>query len=242
MQLNKYLASCGVASRRKANHAIMEGRVELNGERVRRLGVTIDPRCDVVRLDGKILELSRRRRYVLLHKPEGVITSAADGRGRKTVIDLVGADERIFPVGRLDLDTEGVLLLTDDGDLAYRLTHPKFEIEKAYEAVVEGCVNADSVRALTRGVSIGPGVRVKADVEIIELGSDQSRIEVRIHEGKKRQIKRMMKAVGHPVMYLKRRVFAGLTVDDLEKGAWRELNDGEVDRLYEMTGLDRHFS
>lgn len=240
MQLNKYLASCGVTSRRKANHAILEGRVELNGERVKRLGVTVDPWRDVVRLDGKILELSRRRRYVLLHKPAGVITSAVDGRGRKTVIDLVGADERLFPVGRLDLDTEGVLLLTDDGDLAYRLTHPKFEMEKVYEAVVEGCVDDDSVKRLARGVSIGPDVRVKADVRLMKVESDQSRIEIRIHEGKKRQIKRMMKAVGHPVMYLKRRVFAGLTVDDLEKGAWRDLDDDEVNRLYEMTGLERH--
>ena len=239
MQLNKYLASCGIASRRKANTTILEGRVTVNGEPIHSLGRTVDTESDMIFLDGRRLDLPQRYRYVLLNKPGGVITSSVDGRGRKTVLDVIGADERLFPIGRLDLDTEGVLLLTNDGDLAFRLTHPRFEVDKVYEAWVEGLVDFEIVRILAQGVSIEPGKTVTGHAKVLKKESEKSLVEIRLHEGKKRQVKRMMKAVGHPVLYLNRIVFAGLTVGDLKPGEWRDLNDDEVDALYRLVGLER---
>jgi len=239
MQLNKYLASCGIASRRKANTAILEGRVVVNGERILALGCVVNPKRDVITLDGRRLDLPRTFRYVLLHKPAGVITSAVDGRGRKTVLDVIDAEERLFPVGRLDLDTEGVLLLTNDGDLAYRLAHPRFEVDKVYEAWVSDPVDERIVRRLARGVIIQPGVTVSGEARILTTKPEKTLLEIRLHEGKKRQIKRMMKAVGHPVLQLKRIIFAGLRVDPLKPGEWRDLTTEEVDALYRLVGLER---
>lgn len=239
MQLNRYLASCGIASRRKANVAILEGRVAVNGKTVDTLGRVVDPGTDRITLDGRGIELPAAHRYVLLHKPAGVITSAVDGRRRPTVLDVVGAKERLFPVGRLDLDTVGVLLLTDDGDLAYRLAHPRFEVEKVYEAWVSGTVGRGAMESLALGIVIQEGVTVSGDSRILAVEAERTLVEIRLHEGKKRQVKRMMKAVGHPVLHLKRTVFAGLTVDGLRPGDWRDLTEGEVEGLYRMTGLTR---
>lgn len=239
MQLNKYLASCGIASRRKANNAILDGRISVNDEVVLTLGRVVEPDSDTICLDGRRLELPQRIRYVLLNKPRAVITSSVDGRGRKTVLDIVDAEERLFPVGRLDLDTEGVLLLTNDGDLAYRLTHPKFEVDKIYEAWVEGFVDPEVVRELANGVSIEPGKTVTGHAKVLKKTSEKSLVRIRLHEGKKRQVKRMMKAVGYPVLSLNRIVFAGLTVGDLKIGEWRDLTDEEVETLYRLVGLER---
>jgi pseudouridine synthase len=239
MQLNKFLASCGAASRRKANQAICEGRVMVNGCRVETLGRVVDPRSDEVSLDGQFLTLPAVHRYVLLNKPSSVLTTSVDDRGRRTVLDLVPMDVRLFPVGRLDYDTEGVLLLTNDGDLAYRLTHPKFGVEKVYEAWVEGRVQERTLLTLSKGVSIDSDVVVRGEVKILERENDGTLLEIRVHEGKKRQIKRMMKAAGHPVSRLTRTCFAGLTVRDLDRGRWRYLTEKEVERLYRLTGLER---
>jgi len=239
MQLNKYLALCGVTSRRKANYLIMEGRVSLNGDTVRKLGIVVDPKSDQVRMDGQLIEIPGHYRYVLFNKPAGIITSAVDGRGRRTVIEAVGLQERVFPVGRLDLDTEGVLLLTNDGDLAYRLAHPRFEIEKIYQARVAGRISDQAIRQLRRGVEIDPDVVVRGETRLLSRHSDRSLVEIQVHEGKKRQIKRMLRIVGFPVQKLVRINFAGLTVDDLKTGEWRDLSEKEVDRLYLMTGMKR---
>ncbi len=237
MQLNKFMALCGVASRRKANTIIAENRITVNGETVKKLGFAVDPAEDTVCLDGRQLAIPASYRYVLLNKPAGSITSVLDGRGRTTVLDLVGADERLFPVGRLDLDTEGVLLITNDGDLAYRLAHPRFGVRKVYEAWVEGSVGEDAIHALQRGVEIDPGVCVRGEARVLRCRNQESLVEIQVHEGKKRQIKRMMKAVSHPVRKLSRTHFAGLTVDGLKPGEWRELTRDEVDALYRLTGL-----
>jgi 23S rRNA pseudouridine2605 synthase len=237
MQLNRYLALCGVASRRGANEVIRQGRVTLNGESVIRLGVQVDPDNDAVSVDGKPVRPEARKRYVLLNKPPDVLTTVSDDRDRKTVVDIIGLPERIFPVGRLDFDTTGVLLLTNDGDLAFRLAHPKYEIDKIYRAWVQGVVKLSEINQLRSGVVIDEDVVVNGDAEIIQTQKDKSLIEIRIHEGRKRQIRLMMKAIGHPVLSLERICYAGLTVGRLKPGEWRELTEKEVQKLYRITGL-----
>lgn len=237
MQLNRYLALCGVASRRKANGIIASGRVEVNGQKVERLGVIVDPQKDKILMDRRELKLPERLRYILCNKPVGVITSVTDGRGRKTICDLIDVKERVFPVGRLDLDTEGALLLTNDGELAYRLAHPKFEIEKIYEAWVDGQVKKEEVQKFRKGIFIDEGILVRGEAIILDREQEKTRVQIRVHEGKKRQIKRMMRAVGHPVISLVRTRFAGLGVQGLKAGEWRELAQEEVRKLYKLTGL-----
>jgi 23S rRNA pseudouridine2605 synthase len=237
MQLNKYLALCGIASRRKASLPILQGRVIVNDDCVRELGRVVDPQKDRIFLDGHRLECPEKYRYILMNKPAGVITAVVDDRKRKTVVDLIASDVRVFPVGRLDYDTEGVLLLTNDGELAYRLAHPKFEIDKVYHAWVEGHVQKDTLQKLRQGVFIDKGVKVSGEVIVLERKANQTRVEIRIHQGKKRQVKRMMKSVGHAVLHLERIRFAGLEVNGLDKGQWRELTAKEVDTLYRITGL-----
>ena len=239
MQLSRYLALCGVASRRKANLIILQGRVVVNGKVVEELGWVVEPERDAVLLDSRRLALPRAYRYILLHKPSGVITTVVDRRGRKTVLDLVDVDERVYPVGRLDYDTEGVLLLTNDGELAYRLAHPRYGVTKVYEAWVEGRVSEKDVRRLEEGVVLKGSVVVKGEASILDREAGRTLVELRVHEGRKRQIKRMLKAVGHPVVCLKRTLFAELTVDGLERGAWRDLTESEVESLYALTALER---
>ena len=239
MQLNKYLALCGVASRRKANIPIVEGKVTLNGQKVTELGVVVDPENDTICYNGKRLVQPKKNRYILLNKPGNVLTTAIDGRGRKTVLDVIDIKERIFPVGRLDYDTVGVLLLTNDGDLAYRLAHPRYEIDKIYKAKVQGDIKPESIAKLEEGVWLKGIGEMRGEARIIKGGKQSSIVEVRLHEGKKRQVKRMLKAVGHPVITLERMNFAGLTVGDLPQGAWRDLTEKEVQKLYQITGLKK---
>jgi len=190
-------------------------------------------------LNGKRLDPPEKMRYILLNKPCGVITASEDDRGRKTVLDIVRVRERVFPVGRLDLDTEGVLLLTNDGELTYRLTHPRFEIEKVYRVFVKGRMKQDSINKLHRGVDIGENTTVNCEAKIIRNLKNSTILELKIHQGKKRQVKRMMEAVGHRVTRLERIKFAGLTIDGIGIGEWRELTEDEIRLLYNMTGLNR---
>ncbi len=237
MQLNKYLALCGVAARRKANMVIVQGRVIVNKEVVKKLGYKVDPEKDKIFLDGRLLKPPQIYKYILMNKPAGVITSVEDDRNRKTVVDLIGANERLFPVGRLDYDTEGVLLLTNDGELSYRLSHPKYEVDKVYQAWVDGYVTEEALRKLVEGIAINPGLIVKGEAKILRRKEKKTLVKISVHEGKKRQIKRMMKAIGHPVIQLKRTRFAGLTVDGLKSGEWRELTGEEIKELYTQVGL-----
>jgi 23S rRNA pseudouridine2605 synthase len=221
VRLNAYLARAGVASRRKADELIKAGRVLVNGE-PGQLN-TFVARGDRVEVDGR--EVTKQPlTYVLLHKPSGVVTTASDPQGRPTVVDLVEHDVRVVPVGRLDADTTGALLLTNDGELAHRLAHPKYEVEKVYEAEVEGEPSDEALRRLAEGVELEYGPTAPAEVR--RLGP--STVELSIHEGRNRQVRRMLEAVGHPVRRLHRSRYAGLTVDDLAPGEWRELAGGEL--------------
>ena len=228
MRLNAYLARTGVASRRGADELIKTGRVRVNG--VRGELNTFVEEGDVVDLDGRLLE-PQRLAYVLLHKPPGVVTTARDPHGRPTVVDLVEHQSRVVPVGRLDADTTGVLLLTNDGGLAHRLAHPRYEVEKVYEAEVEGEPSDEALGKLAEGIDLEEGRTAPAQVR--RLGP--SRVELSIHEGRKHQVKRMLEAVGHPVRRLHRTRYAGLTVHGLEPGAWRELTSDELAALRAAT-------
>ena len=228
MRLNAWLARAGVASRRKSDELIKAGRVTVNGE-VGQLNTFVQA-SDEVSLDG--LPLAKQTlSYVLLHKPAGVVTTASDPQGRKTVIDLVDHPNRVVPVGRLDVDTTGALLLTNDGDLAHHLAHPKYEVEKVYVAEVWGQPTDGTLRKIAEGVKLEDGKTAPAQVRRIEAGS----IELTIHEGRNRQVKRMFEAVGHRVKTLHRSAYGPLTLEGLEPGAWRELEPSEVERLRAVT-------
>jgi 23S rRNA pseudouridine2605 synthase len=228
VRLNAYLARAGVASRRKADDLIKAGRVTVNGE-PGQLNTFVAAR-DRVELDGRPLA-RQPLAYVLLHKPAGVVTTASDPHGRPTVVELVSEHEtRIVPVGRLDADTTGALLLTNDGELAHRLAHPRYEVEKVYVAEVDGAPSDEALRQLEQGVELDDGHTAPARAKRLT----PSHIELAIHEGRKHQVKRMLEAVGHPVTQLHRSRYAGLSLAGLEPGAWRELEPGEVARLQSL--------
>jgi len=224
VRLNAYLARAGVTSRRGADELIKAGRVLVNGE-PGRLNTFVQSR-DRVEVDGRRVALQKLT-YVLLNKPAGVVTTARDPQGRPTVVDLVPRATRVVPVGRLDADTTGALLLTNDGPLAHRLAHPRYGVEKVYEAELEGEPDDAALRALERGVELEDGVTAPARVR--RLGP--SRVELTIHEGRNRQVRRMLDSVGHPIRRLHRSTYAGLTVEALAPGQWRELDPFEVERL-----------
>ncbi len=224
MRLNAFLARAGVASRRKADELIKAGRVTVNGE-PGQLNTFVAAR-DVVRVDGEQVQ-KQRPAYVLLHKPAGVVTTARDPQGRPTVVDLVGHDSRVVPVGRLDVDTTGALLLTNDGDLAHRLAHPRYEVDKVYEVECWAQPTDADLQRLRDGVELEDGPTRPAEVRRI----DGARIELTIHEGRNRQVKRMFEAVGHRVRRLHRSRYGPLTLEGLEPGAWRELEASEVELL-----------
>ena len=226
MRLNAYLARAGVASRRKADELIKAGRVHVNGEPAQLN--TFVGRGDAVELDGRPV-VAQSVAYVLLHKPAGVVTTARDPQGRPTVVDLVDHPVRVVPIGRLDADTTGVLLLTNDGPLAHRLAHPRYGVEKVYEADVEGEPSEHALRRLAEGVELDDGRTAPARVRRLGLG----RVELVLHEGRKHQVKRMLEAVGHPVRRLRRTRYAGLSADGLAAGEWRELTPAEIDALRE---------
>jgi len=224
VRLNAYLARAGVASRRGADELIKAGRVTVNGE-PGQLNTFVAKR-DRVEVDGRPAQLQPLA-YVLLHKPAATVTTVRDPQGRATVVELVDHPARVIPVGRLDADTTGALLLTNDGELAHRLAHPRYEVEKVYEADVEGEPDDDALERLRGGIELEGGQTAPAQARRLE----PSRIELSIHEGRKHQVKRMLAAVGHPVTRLHRSRYAGLTLEGLEPGEWRELEPSEVERL-----------
>jgi pseudouridine synthase len=224
VRLNAYLARAGVASRRKADELIKAGRVTVNGA-PGQLNTFVESR-DVVEVDGRRVE-KQPLTYLLLNKPAGTVTTASDPQGRRTVVELVPPEPRVVPVGRLDADTTGALLLTNDGELAHRLAHPRYGVEKTYLVDVEGVPHDAALRRLESGIELDDGLTAPA--RIVRLA--KSRLELTIHEGRNRQVRRMLEAVGHPVKTLHRSAYAGLTVEGLEPGAWRELEPSEVERL-----------
>jgi 23S rRNA pseudouridine2605 synthase len=234
MRLNAFLARAGVASRRRADELITAGRVLVNGD-VGRLNTVVGAH-DVVEVDGEPV-VRQRLAYVLLHKPTEVLTTASDPQRRATVVELVGHEARVVPVGRLDADTTGALLLTNDGPLAHRLAHPRFGVPKVYEAVVEGSPDGDALDALREGVELDDGRTAPAGVRVRGRRDGTTTLELTLHEGRKHQVKRMCGAVGHPVRRLHRSRYAGLDLEGLAPGEWRELTKDEVAALRNAAGI-----
>jgi 23S rRNA pseudouridine2605 synthase len=230
VRLNAYLARAGVASRRRADELIRDGRVSVNGE-PGKLNTNVRS-GDVVEVDGSPVA-AQALAHVLLHKPAGVVTTANDPHGRRTVVDLVDHPARVVPVGRLDADTTGVLLLTNDGPLAHRLAHPRYGVAKVYEAEVEGEPGEEALRALRAGVELEDGKTAPAEARLLGTAEGAAVLELTLHEGRKHQVKRMCAAVGHPVLRLHRSRYAGIGLGDLAPGEWRELTAAELKALRE---------
>lgn len=232
-RLQKYLANCGIASRRKCEEYILQGKVKVNGEVVTELGTKIKPEKDVIEFENKKVRENTKHVYILLNKPIGYVTTADDQFGRDTVLELVKVKERIVPVGRLDMYTSGALILTNDGDFVYKVTHPKHEIEKTYTVTVKGIVQNSEVEQLRQGVQIEDYTTKPAKVRILktDVEKDISRLEITIHEGKNRQVRKMCEAVGRKVLALHRSKIGGIGVKDLELGKWRYLSPKEVEQL-----------
>lgn len=231
-RLQKVLANMGVASRRKAEEFILNGRVKVNGK-VANLGDKCNIEKDVVLLNDKPIKTKTKKVYYLLNKPKGYISSVTDDRGRKTVVELLPNSERIYPVGRLDYDTEGLLLLTNDGEFTNFLTHPSFEIEKTYIAKVSGDLTDDKLALLRNGVTLEDGITAPAKIKVLESG-EIFQVQVTIHEGRNREVRRMFEAVGCKVVALKRINFANLDLTGVKRGKYRELTDEEVKSLYDL--------
>ncbi len=226
-RLQKYIARCGVTSRRKAEELILQGHVKVNGLLVNELGSKVDPKKDTVTVFDKKIYINDEHIYIKLYKPEGYVTTVKDQFNRKTVLDLINTNERIYPIGRLDYNTSGLLLLTDDGDLAYRLTHPKYQIYKTYEAVVKGNISRDSINKLKNGVLIDDYKTAPAKVELLSQNT-VSTVQISIHEGRNRQVRKMFDSVGHPVIKLKRISFGNINLNGLNLGQWKYLTDDEI--------------
>lgn len=231
MRLQKYLAHAGIASRRKAEEFISAGHVRVNGHTVRELGTSV-AESDRVELAGKLVRIPEQKRYLVLNKPEKVVTTMRDPAGRRTVASLVPREGgRVVPVGRLDYDTSGVLLLTNDGDLAHVLTHPKFGVEKTYRALVEGRLQGEDMKKFLAGMKLDEGPSRPAKVRVVRVGPAVSEVDVTIHEGRNRQVRRMFEATRHPVISLVRLRFGPLSLGDMRVGTWREASDRELAAL-----------
>lgn len=232
-RLQKYLANSGVASRRKCEDLILQGKIEVNGKVVTELGTKVNPERDIVKFNGKEVKQVEKMVYILLNKPIGYVTTADDQFGRETVLDLVKVKERIVPVGRLDMYTSGALILTNDGDFVYKVTHPKHEIEKTYTVTVKGIIQNSEVEQLRKGVKIDDYITKPAKVKILktDIEKDISRLEITIHEGKNRQVRKMCEAVNRKVLALHRSKIGGIGVKDIELGKWRYLRENEIQKL-----------
>lgn len=233
IRLQKYIAECGIASRRKAEELILEGKIIVNGIIVTELGTKINPSKDIVEYNNKVIEPEQRNVCILLNKPIGYVTTVKDQFNRPSVLDLVKVKERIVPVGRLDFYTSGALILSNDGDFVYKITHPKHEVNKTYNVTVKGIINDDEIEALRSGVKIDNYITKPAKVKILKTDKDKniSRIQITIHEGKNRQIRKMCEAIGKKVLALHRSKIGNIDVKDLKIGEWRYLTDAEISDL-----------
>ncbi len=237
-RLQKYLAGAGVASRRASETMILEGRVAVNGKVVKELGTKVVPGKDKVTVDGKPIKQEEKMVYLLMNKPAGYLTTVKDTHDRPTVMDLLtDVKYRVFPVGRLDFETEGLLLLTNDGDFAYRMTHPKFKIKKTYLATVQGELTKERLAMLRNGVELEDGKTAPAEVNIVRQEKHRTVVEITIHEGKNRQVRRMFKAVKNPVLELKRISVGSLNLKGVGEGEYRHLTADELQKLRQRLGL-----
>lgn len=233
IRLQKYLAQAGIASRRKAEELIQQGKIKVNNQIVTELGIKVNSIKDKIEYEGKMVTIQNEKIYILLNKPIGYITTAKDQFNRDSVLDLVKVKQRIVPVGRLDMYTSGALILTNDGDFVYQVTHPKHEIEKTYTVTIKGMIQKEAIELLKEGVKIENYTTNPAKVKILKTDEEknQSRLEITIHEGKNRQIRKMCEAIGHKVLALHRSKIAGIGVKDLPLGKWRYLSKNEVNKI-----------
>lgn len=234
IRLQKFLAGAGICSRRKAEEYILEGKVKVNGKTIYELGIKIDPSQDEVIFNGKTIKLENNKVYILLNKPIGYVTTVKEQFGRPAVTDLLkGVKEKVLPVGRLDMYTSGAIILSNDGDFIYMVTHPKYEIEKTYQVTVKGIVTNDDAKKLENGVKIDNYISGKAKVKIQKIDQEKriSRIQITIHEGKNREVRKMCNAIGKSVMALHRSKIENIDIKDLRLGEWRYLSKEEVLRL-----------
>ena len=234
MRINKYIALCGVASRRKAEELILAGRVTVNDEVMTELSYKVDEENDIVKVDDKLIKEENKLVYILLNKPEGYITTVKDQFDRPSVLDLVSdIKERVYPIGRLDYETSGLLLLTNDGDLTYKLTHPKHEVDKTYVARVKGKLTKEEIERFKTGLKIEDYTTAPAKLKVIKYDEqrDSSLLEIKIHEGKNRQVRKMCKAINHPVLRLRRSAMGKIKIGDCEIGKYRYLTENEIKYL-----------
>jgi len=233
-RLQKVMAHAGVASRRKSEEIIAEGRVKVNGEIVTEMGFKVDPKQDQIIVDGEVIS-EEKKRYILLNKPEGFITTVSDPEGRPTVMDLIpDLKQRLYPAGRLDYDSSGLLILTNDGDLTYKLTHPKKEVDKKYRVLAQGELKEEDFEKFEKGMIIDGQKTAAAKISNVSYKNDQTQFEIVIHEGRNRQVRRMAKIAGFSVISLKRIAFAFLTLKGVKEGEFRYLSDQEVNKLKNM--------
>jgi pseudouridine synthase len=238
LRLNRYLATAGVASRRQCDELIRQGRIAVNGILIEELGTRVHPDDDEVVLDGMRVHMPRDQWTLVLHKPREFLVAASDARGRKTVMDLLAeAPGRVFPVGRLDYRSEGLLLFTNDGDLAYRLAHPRFKVEKVYQVEFDGRPTEDALESLRRGVMLEDGMTQPARVQVLRHRKGRTLLEIELREGRKRQVRRMLAAFGFDVVRLRRVRFGPLELGTLDPGKWRPLAPDEVAALRDAVGL-----
>ena len=236
-RLQKYMARCGVASRRKCEEIILSSKVKINDKVVNELGVKIDPSKDKVFYNGKRILPEENKLYIMLNKPEGYITSVKDEKGRKTILDLVKVNERIYPIGRLDYDSSWLILLTNDGDIYNKIIHPRVEVEKKYIALCKGVFSDEEIKKFENGIDIGGYITANAKIKLIDKEKDKktntvnSLVEIIIHEGKNRQIRKMCSALGHEVITLKRVAVGDIKLGYLKRGEWRNLTEDELNYI-----------
>ncbi|WP_236894564.1 pseudouridine synthase [Clostridium beijerinckii] len=230
-RLQKYLANCGVASRRKCEELIISGKVKVNGVIVNEVGIKVDPLKDMIEYNGKEIKKKEDKVYIMLNKPEGYISSVKDEKGRATILDIVKVNERIYPIGRLDYDSSGLLLLTNDGEIYNKIIHPRVEIIKRYVAVVKGEVTDKDKMKFEIGIDIGGYITAPAELKVISYDRGVSTIEIGIHEGKNRQIRKMCAAIHHDVLSLKRISIGEIKLGYLKRGEYRKLNKEELDYI-----------
>lgn len=233
-RLQKYMANCGVASRRKCEEYISQGLVTVNENIITELGFKVDIDNDKIFFKGNRIVPCENKVYIALNKPEGYITSVKDEHDRKVVVDLIDVKERIFPIGRLDYDTSGLLLLTNDGEVYNKVIHPRVEIDKVYEAVVRGTFTEDEIKKFENGVDIGGYITAAAKLKVLKKEKSRSLVRITIHEGKNRQVRRMCAAFNHDVITLKRLSVGRINLLDLPKGKWRNLSEEEIKYLYDL--------
>lgn len=232
-RLHKYLADAGIASRRKSEELIKQGKIKVNGEIVKELGVKIDPENDKIEYEGKLINKNENKIVLIMNKPKDVISSATDPQGRKTVLDLISDNfPRLYPVGRLDFESEGMILLTNDGELTNKITHPKNQVKKVYLVWVFGYPGKESIIKFSEGIELEDGMTAPAKIKLIKKGKATSLLEVEIKEGKKRQIRRMFDSLGHPVSRLVRTQIGELKLGSLEAGKYKKLKEQDIKRIF----------